>query len=128
MADDPAAATRAKTELRNLLARSVKAGEDRERFPLFIRMLVDLRDVETLATMGTKEVFHEIGSFPQVWTLLEEAAQDTSIRPEIHFECLDALLYHRQKNGPTAAIPPLLQAMEALLVCAFQRSWTPVSG
>lgn len=116
LADDPAAATRAKMELRNLLTRSVEAGEHRERFPLFVRMLVDLRDVETLAAMGTEEAFHEIGSFPHVWILLEEAAQDTSIRPEIRFECLDALLYHRQKNGPTAAIPPLLQSMEALLV------------
>lgn len=120
LAEAPATLTQAKTELRNLLEKSVEAGEDRERFPLFVRMLVDLRDVETLSEMAVEEAFHEIGSFPQVWPLLEEAAKDGALKPELRFECLDALLYHRQKNGPPAAIPQLFQAMEALLEVGVQ--------
>lgn len=112
---EPVAERQAKEALLGLLERSLKQDQVKEKFPLFVRMLVELRRIEVLAELGTEESFHEVGSFPAVWPLLEEAAQDNSVAAGIRFECLDALLYFRQRNGPADAVAPLLSRMEALL-------------
>lgn len=116
---DPVAERRAKEELLRLLEVSLRQDREKDRFPLFVRMLVDLRRIEMLADLGTEESFHEVGNFPTVWPLLEEAAGDRSLAAETRFECLDALLYYRQKHGPGEAVAPLLAEMEALLIAGL---------
>lgn len=120
LAGDAAAERRAKEALLDFL--EVSIGESRkgkERFPLFVRMLVELRRVAVLADLATEEVFHEVGSFPMVWGVLEEATRDVSVAAETRFECLDALLYYRQKHGPQEAVEPLLSEMGQLLAAGL---------
>lgn len=115
LGDDPAAERRAKEELLKLLGPSLGEGGDKNRFPLFVNLLVDLRQVEKLADLGTEEWFHEVGDFPRVWPLLESASRDGAVAPDTRFEALDALLYYRQRHGPDDKVAPLLVEMEALL-------------
>lgn len=50
-----------------------------------------------------------------MWPVLEEAASDPALTAEVRFECLDALLYYRQRHGPEDTVAPLLRQMEALI-------------
>ncbi len=119
LAGEPAAERRAKEQLLRLLERSLRQDREKDRFPLFVRMLVELRRIKVLADLGTEESFHEVGVFPTVWPLLEEAARDTAVAPSTRFECLDALLYYRQKHGPRETVAPLLAEMEVLLTAGL---------
>lgn len=113
--EEPEAGRRARAFLVNLVENSLKEDQETERFPLFVRLLIDLRDAAKLADLGTEEAFHEIADFPQMWPVLEGAASDLALTAEVRFECLDALLYHRQRHGPEEAIAPLLKQMESLI-------------
>ncbi|CAD6514497.1 hypothetical protein LMG24235_00932 [Paraburkholderia sabiae] len=115
LVDEPEAGRHARACLVKLVETSLREDGETERFPLFVRLLIDLRDVATLADLGTEEAFHEGPEYPQVWSVLEEAASDLTLSDEVRFDCLDALLYHRQKHGPQEAIAPLLDRMEALI-------------
>ncbi|KQV30370.1 ATP-binding protein [Massilia sp. Root335] len=113
--EEPEPGRRARAFLLDLVVKSLKENHETERFPLFIRLLIELRKVAELADLGTGEAFHEGPEYPQMWPLLEEAANDPALTTEVRFECLDALLYHRQKHGPEETIAPLLDQMEALI-------------
>jgi len=113
--EEPEAGRRAKAFLLNLVETSLQEKHEKERFPLFIRLLIDLREVAKLADLGTEEAFHEGPEFPQMWPVLEEAASDPALTVEVRFECLDALLYYRQRHGPDDTVAPLLRQMEALI-------------
>jgi len=113
--EEPEAGRRARVFLLDLIETSLRVDHAKERFPLFIRLLIDLRDLTKLSYLGTEEAFHEGPEFPQMWPLLEEAASDFALTTEVRFECLDALLYHRQKHGPEETVAPLLCQMEALI-------------
>ncbi|WP_156337465.1 MULTISPECIES: hypothetical protein [Achromobacter] len=116
LAADAEAERRAKEALLGFLEVSIAENRmEKERFHLFVRMLVDLRRVAVLADLATEESFHEVGSFPMVWGVLEDATRDDSVTAKTRFECLDALLYYRQKHGPQEAVEPLLSEMEKLL-------------
>ncbi|MFY4698426.1 AAA family ATPase [Burkholderia glumae] len=115
LTEEPEAGRRARAFLLDLVETSLKEDRDKERFPLFVRLLIDLRDVAKLADLGTEEAFHEGPEYPQVWPVLEEAASDLDLAAEVRFECLDALLYHRQRHGPEETIAPLLEQMETLI-------------
>lgn len=115
LVEQPEAGRRARAFLLDLVEMSLQEDHEKERFPLFVRLLIDLRDVAKLADLGTEEAFHEGPEFPQMWPLLEEAASDLALTAEVRFECLDALLYHRQKHGPEEAVAPLLCQMETLI-------------
>lgn len=113
--EEPEAGRRAKAFLLGVVETSLQEKHEKERFPLFVRLLIDLREVAKLAALGTEEAFHEGPEFPQMWSLLEEAASDPALTAEVRFECLDALLYHRQRHGPENTVAPLLRQMEALI-------------
>ena len=112
---EPEAGQRARTFLVELIETSLKEDREKERFPLFVRLLIDLRDVAKLAGLGTEEAFHEGPEYPNMWPVLEEAAGDLALTAEVRFECLDALLYRRQKHGSEETIAPLLGQMETLI-------------
>jgi hypothetical protein len=114
LVEDAEASVRARMCLRDLVEHSLRERHEIERFPLFIGLLVALQEVETLANFGTEEAFHELRDFPEMWPVLEDAAQDASLSAEVRFECLDALLYYRQRHGPKETTAPLLQQMRAL--------------
>ena len=113
--EEPEAGRRARAFLLDLVETSLQEHHEKERFPLFVRLLIELREVAKLADLGTEEAFHEGPEFPQMWPVLEEAASDPALTAEVRFECLDALLYHRQRHGPEDAVAPLLSQMEALI-------------
>jgi hypothetical protein len=113
--EEPEAGRRARFRLLDLVETSLQENHEKERFPLFVRLLIDLREVAKLADLGTEEAFHEGPEFPQMWPVLEEAAIDLALTAEVRFECLDALLYYRQRHGPEETIVPLLGQMEALI-------------
>jgi len=113
--EEPEAGRRARVFLVDLVENSLKEDQEKEWFPLFVRLLIDLRDVAKLADLGTEEAFHEVADFPQMWPVLEEAASDLTLTAEVRFECLDALMYYRQRHGPEKAIAPLLNQMESLI-------------
>ncbi|MGO4413951.1 AAA family ATPase [Cupriavidus sp. KB_39] len=119
--EEPEAGRRARAFLLDLVETSLKEDHERERFPLFVRLLIELRDVAKLADLGTEEAFHEGPEFPQMWPVLEAAASDLALPAEVRFECLDALLYHRQKHGPDETVAPLLSQMEALIDGGLER-------
>lgn len=113
--EEPEAGRRARSRVLDLVETSLQEDHEKERFPLFVRLLIDLREVAKLADLGTEEAFHEGPEFPQMWPVLEEAANDLALTAEVRFECLDALLYYRQRHGPEETIVPLLGQMEALI-------------
>jgi len=113
--EEPDAGQRARAFLLDVVETSLQQNHEKERFPLFVRLLTDLREVAKLAALGTEEAFHEGPEFPQMWSVLEAAASDPTLTAEVRFECLDALLYHRQRHGPEDTIAPLLDQMEALI-------------
>ncbi|MCC7706004.1 hypothetical protein IGS59_27535 [Janthinobacterium sp. GW460P] len=112
--EDAESGRRAKSLLRDLIEISLGNDDGKERFPLFVKLLIDLQEVASLADFGSQEAFHEGAGFPQMWPLLESAATDTELEAEVRFECLDAVLYHRQRHGPKEAVGPLLIQMERL--------------
>lgn len=113
--EEPDAGRRARVLLLGLVETSLREDREKERFPLFIRLLIDLRDVAKLSDLGSEEAFHEGPEFPQMWPLLDEASNDLEVTAEVRFECLEALLYYRQKHGPEETVAPLLGRMEALI-------------
>ena len=113
--EEPDAGRRARVLLLGLVETSLREDREKERFPLFIRLLIDLRDVAKLSDLGSEEAFHEGPEFPQMWPLLDEASNDLEVTAEVRFECLEALLYYRQKHGPEETVAPLLRRMEALI-------------
>ncbi len=113
--EEPDAGRRARVLLLGLVETSLREDREKERFPLFIRLLIDLRDVAKLSDLGSEEAFHEGPEFPQMWPLLDEASNDLEMTAEVRFECLEALLYYRQKHGPEETVAPLLRRMEALI-------------
>lgn len=113
--EEPEAGRRARVLLLGLVETSLREDHEKKRFPLFIKLLIDLRDVAKLSDLGSEEAFHEGPEFPQMWPLLDEAANDLEVTAEVRFECLEALLYYRQKHGPEETVAPLLWRMEALI-------------
>lgn len=113
--EEPEAGRRARVLLLGMVETALREDHEKERFPLFIRLLIDLRDVAKLSDLGSEEAFHEGPEFPQMWPLLDEAANDLEVTAEVRFECLEALLYYRQKHGPEETVAPLLWRMEALI-------------
>jgi hypothetical protein len=77
--EEPEAGRRARTLLLDLVETSLREGQEKERFPLFIRLLIDLREVTKLSALCTEEAFHEGPDFPQIWPLLEKAASDLTL-------------------------------------------------
>ena len=113
--EEPMAGRHARVFLLDLVERSLENDHEKERFPLFVKLLIELKEVAKLAELGTAEAFHEGAGFPEMWPVLEGGANNLALTAEVRFECLDALLYYRQRHGPEETVSPLLEQMEVLI-------------
>lgn len=110
----PATATQARETLKELILESFKAHRDTSRFPLFIRTLVDLRELKTLVDIATEEFFHELGIDNGIWSVLEESCGDDRFDPEQRFYALDALVFNDMKHGANVQAAERIASMEEL--------------
>ncbi len=110
----PATANQARETLKELILESFAVHRDTSRFPLFIRTLVDLRELKTLVDIATEEFFHELGIDNGIWSVLEESCGDDRFDPEQRFYALDALLFNDMKHGADVQATERIASMEEL--------------
>lgn len=110
--------TAARKELKEIITESFERQLDHSRFPLFIRTLVELGDLEPLIEIATEEWFHEMGITSGIWETLEAASTNHAIDAKQRFYALDGLVFAEMKldYGDPGKIERWIGAMEGLLV------------
>ena len=101
--------------LREILEQSFIQRREMSRFPLYIRTLLQLEDVETLIDIGSEEWFHELGISVDIWEELERAAINESLDPRARFYALDGVVFARMKAGMIDQVRLQLDSMQALV-------------
>ena len=101
--------------LRDLLEASLEAERNTARFPLFVRTLVELRDLDALTDLATEEWFHELNAGEDVWHELQRAADNVEVAPQIRFDALDALAYASARSNDDDGTRRHLADMKRLL-------------
>jgi hypothetical protein len=108
-ADNEAAAYR---NFRNVLSISLKADWSYPKLKLFLRVLAETEDVKTLVQLGTNELFHEMGLWPEIKAHLHAAAGSDSVDPESRFWALDGIVFNAMREG--GDVRPHIERMKRL--------------
>ncbi|ATB26898.1 SEC-C domain-containing protein [Melittangium boletus] len=109
-ADSEGAAYRS---LRDVLLTSLKADWNYPKQKLFMRILAETVDVKTLVQLGTDELFHEMGLWPEIEAHLRKAAESDSVEPESRFWALDGIVFNAMREG--GDIRPHIERMKRLV-------------
>lgn len=104
-----------RTALKELILASLEQQREHARFPLLIRTLVELGELEALVDVATEEWFHELGIDAGIWAALEAATDDTSISAEQRFHALDGLVFADMKGRSLGKVAQRLDQMERLV-------------
>jgi len=110
----PATAQAGWSALKTLIIESFEEVPDGTRFPLLVRALVALGDIEALLDLATEELFHELGVDAGMWAAIEATAVDLTRPPEQRFHALDALMIAAFRADEFVGINDRLITMEAL--------------
>lgn len=108
-------ATQAKSTLKSVLLKTLLGTRDSSRFSLYIRMLVETREIKVLVELIGEEMFHELGIAPHIWHGLEQVLQDPTVEPSDRFWALDGLVFSDMKHGHADRLPSRFDEMERLL-------------
>lgn len=106
--------TQASQTLRDVLVDSFPTG-DFDRFALFLDLLLDLGDVNTIVEMATDEMLHEIGGPDRIRDVLEEAAKSEALSYEKRYMAYDALIFWDARRGGRGQIDDYLLKMKQLI-------------
>ncbi|WP_224250145.1 SEC-C domain-containing protein [Hyalangium gracile] len=109
-ADSEAAAYRS---LRDVLRRSLKADWSYPKLKLLLRVLAETEDIKTLVQLGTDELFHEMGLWPEIEAHLHAAAGSDSVDPESRFWALDGIVFNALREG--GDVRPHIERMKRLV-------------
>ncbi|VVO01191.1 ATP-binding protein [Pseudomonas fluorescens] len=105
----------AKKVLKDVLYKSLVEARNHHRLSLFVRILVDLGEIEIIIDLAGEEMFHEMGLGDIFVASLEEAASSTKLKPEARFWALDALVFSALASIDTSHVERYLASMEQLL-------------
>jgi hypothetical protein len=95
-----ASADGGRTKLRDLLLQSFERGErDLGRLALFMRLLAQTGQIDTLVNLATLEMFHEVGDPSELRAVLETAAESPDLSSNDRFWALDALAFWDSQSG-----------------------------
>lgn len=108
-------AVQAKSVLKAVLLKTLQETQDTSRFSLYVRMLVETREIKVLVELIGEEMFHELGIAPHIWHSLEQALQDPTIEPSDRFWALDGLAFSDMKQGRFDRLQGRFAEMERLL-------------
>lgn len=93
------AVSKAQIDLKNLIRVSLQLKWEMPKLSLYLRMLVETGDIKTLVEIATDELFHELGTWPEIMMFLENAAASEETTPEDRFWALDGLVFADMKKG-----------------------------
>lgn len=91
--------SRIKIALKEVLLASFEKELDFRNLYLYFKLLVELKEIDVLADLGTDEIFHELGFPTEMWELLKQVVNDESIEPKIRFDALDTLIFNEVQNS-----------------------------
>lgn len=84
---------RAKTVLKDFLHNSLVNEQNRHRFSLYVRTLVDVGETEIIIDLAGEEMFQEMGLGEIFGASLEAASSSLDLSAESRFWALDALIF-----------------------------------
>lgn len=100
--------------LREVIYESLLTNWSPAKLSLFLRLTGEVGRIDVLVEMGTEELFHELGVWPEVAGYLEAAIADPNIPPDQRLKGLDALAFADIKLGSTRALAWLDQMDELI--------------
>jgi len=106
---------KARTALKDLLSDAIRSGREMAKLGLYLRTLGQLGDIKTLVEFATDELYHELGTWPEITPLLEAAAQSPDTDPSDRFSALDGLAFGDVKRGEYTLARSHIDAMGKLL-------------
>lgn len=112
----PEQSLRARSALKEVLHDSLVEERNASRFSLYVRILVALREIETIIEFAGDEMFHEMGIGDIFLASLETAAASLDVEPEQRFWALDGLVFAKLKSGDLATLPERFARMEELVI------------
>lgn len=105
-----------RTVLKEVLYQSLLSNNDLARLDLWLHLLPQTGDVQTLIDLATREAFHEVGNLSELKSVLEYAVNTGVLDDVAQFWGLDALAFWDiQDAGIGADIQDKIERMEALL-------------
>ena len=110
-----ATAETARRSLRDVLSTSIQTDWDLRKLSLYLRMLAETGDTKTLVQLGTDELFHELGIWPEIRPYLEKAAASEEVDPEQRFWALDGLAFGDMKKGAVEETTEHIALMDRLV-------------
>jgi hypothetical protein len=105
----------AQSALKDVLLDSILRRKSRAKLSLYLRVLADLGDIETLVEFATDEIFHEMGLIERLTGVLETAAASEATDPRQRFAALDGLAFGDCKRNDIPMVAKRLAAMERLI-------------
>jgi hypothetical protein len=100
--------------LRTVVQKSLLESWHPAKLSLFLRLTGEVGRIDVLVEMGTDELFHEMGVWPEVEAYLVRGAQDEVVPPEQQIKALDALAFADIRAGSDRAAS-WLDRMDALI-------------
>ena len=79
--------------LRTAVENSLRESWNPAKFSLFLRLTGEVGRLGFLVEMGTGELFHEMGVWPEIEAFLVKGAQDEAVTPDQQIMALDALAF-----------------------------------
>ena len=107
---------KAQIALKDLLSASFQRQWEMQKVSLYFRMLAAIGDIKTLVQLSTDELFHELGSNPEIMAFLESAADSEKTPPEDRFWALDGLVFADMKQGDFQTAAARQDVMARLIV------------
>lgn len=100
--------------LRTVVQKSLRESWHPAKLSLFLRLTGEVGRLDLLVEMGTDELFHEMGVWPEVEAFLIHGAQDEDVPPDQKIKALDALAFADIRAGSDRAAR-WLDRMDALI-------------
>lgn len=89
--------------LRTVVEKSLRVSWHPEKLSLFLRLSGEVGRLDILVEMGTDELFHEMGVWPEIEAFLVEGAQGEAVPPDQKIKALDALAFAGIRAGSDRA-------------------------
>lgn len=100
--------------LRTAVENNLRESWNPAKFSLFLRLTGEVGRLGFLVEMGTGELFHEMGVWPEIEAFLVKGAQDEAVTPDQQIMALDALAFADIRANSDRAVS-WLDRTEALI-------------
>ncbi len=89
--------------LRTVVEKSLRKDGHPSKLSLFLRLTGEVGRLDILVEMGTEEIFHEMGVWPEIEAFLVRGALDDAVPPDQKIKALDALAFADIRSGSDRA-------------------------